>query len=194
MFQVIQGHGFYTVHWNYCMPVYICGHPVYFYVYPFFVLLLLLAIALKALFPIRVKSFLSMVLALLLLVTIGLQTWGQERLLSLRGKVLDHKTVDQKNLLLYGRPYQFVKIIQAHLKKNHYQGAYITDAGLENSVDFNVFRYHLFPQVDLIRVSKNADCLIMFNKTDAKKSVPPNFLVIASFGPDALAAVKGWDR
>src|SRR3989338_155818 len=103
------------------------------------------------------------------------EAWDKEAFL------FEDKTVEQKNLLVFGQLYAFSRICQQALPGRH-QAELITDLDLRKEpfmFAHRILAYYLYPKLS-IRFQNNhpKDCLILFYKTNPLSAIPADYRIL----------------
>ena len=129
----------------------------------------------------------------LLIITILFQTKSQIVWRIRENKILSGKTIEEKISTYHAKPFHFARFCQQSLPGKHFCQL-STDMDLKNNaVDlfhYLAWTYYLYPIDVRLDKERPKDCLILFNKKDAAKSIPKGFTVIGVFDSSNAVAIK----
>ena len=183
----------YAPNHNYCGIGGFGGFSILAYFYLAF--LITIAIITCVIFKTRrhlLKKSIFITLAVFCVMYVGVQTTQQ--VMYLKNKVIKNywgKTFPQRLSAVIGeRLFEFIKFCRTTLPGKHY-AELITDMNLNATIEPYVLSYYLYPQIDIdVDRSQIKDCIIIFNKPDAKDVVPNGYTIKAVFDNNNLIAVR----
>ncbi len=118
-----------------------------------------------------------------LLLMAGIQQLQREKAWDKETSFFEGKTIEQKNLLIFGQLYAFSKTCQQLLPGRH-QAELITDFKIAKDPFMTAQRilaYHLYPNLSIRFNNKTPkDCLILFYKTNPLSMVPDDYTVLTA--------------
>ncbi len=118
------------------------------------------------------------------------QTLSQYRSFIVLQKKLDPLTTTEKETLIIGPSHRFGEFGFNQFRGHRYKGRLISGFSLSETLEPYAIKYDLYPVVDLINEYEDPDCLVIFEKKNAKNLVPPDFHIVAIFGETSLFAIK----
>jgi hypothetical protein len=120
------------------------------------------------------------------------QTAGQLRLWGSCYHFLHGKPSEQKGIEFYGPPFQFAAECRRLLPGAHI-GLLLTDMDITidpGMLTQRILAYFLYP-IDIRGIHAGTpDCLILYNKKNAAKNIPPGYVLLKKIDDDKLIAVK----
>ncbi|MCR4336957.1 MAG: hypothetical protein NUV91_04040 [Candidatus Omnitrophica bacterium] len=187
---------FFIANYNSSPPSHLLGKSVLLYLY---LIIFLVTALLKLGFKIKGEEVplskiifnvtLSGLLFVTTLQTIGIQSY-EMRILN----PLGNKSIEEKYRVLMKGLYQSAKEIRTQLNSSPYQCQFLTDMDLSKDPGMYYQRflaYTLYP-IDIreIRKSEPQNCLIIFEKENARNFIPPDYRVLEEFDDANIVAIK----
>jgi hypothetical protein len=149
-------------------------------------LMFLLALFLK---EIRTKDAAMILICLLVIGSIFIQFIAQVNFKSRVAQLMSQKNTAQKKEYFFGSSSDLAYCALHKLKGAHYQGEFISDLD-SSSIDPSVFRYELYPVVDLISKGPHPDVRICFYSSQCAE-VPEDFHILCQIkGGNGYVALR----
>lgn len=148
----------------------------------------------SARFDMDPKRIISAVGIVSLLAFAGIQQIKRHEIFEREWQLLGHKTLAEKNLMLWGPIYAFAETCQKSLSAS-YEGKVLTDSDLTRDpymFHYNLLSYHLYPKVSLRYKKKGIpEALIVISSNGAAEALPKGYrILVTSKDNQCLLAVK----
>ena len=120
------------------------------------------------------------------------QTISQSQFFQEEFKTFHNKSVLERNAILLGSSYFFLKRCRDSLQGYH-RAELITDMDMTRPAKLywqRAISYHLYPIDIRFREDTPIDAIVAFRKNNAQESIPDNFRVVVSWDQNNLLAVR----
>ena len=188
---------FYIPHHNVCIVGKYANINSYFYIYAILILSVMSIYLLRLIRPslrngLKSEPVLLKTTLLIVILTIGLQTLNQVNYFVSEIRTFSGKPLEQRYGFLLQVPFLYAQEAHEHLPSRHYSEL-ITDLDMTKDPGMLIHRalaYFLYPIDIRVDLESPKDCLIVFHKKDAIKSVPEDYEILARVGEKYLLAKK----
>lgn len=184
---------------NVCIIKDIAGVHSYFYIYITMICSIASIYLLKLISPLikrklKSKSVIIPVTSIAIILTISLQTISHVDYFAEEIHFYSNKTLEEKYMDIYPfvSPFQYADNTNKYLTGKHH-AQLITDLDMTKDPGMLIYRalaYFLYPIDIRVDLESPKDCLIVFHKKDAIKSVPEDYEILARVGEKYLLAKK----
>jgi len=103
------------------------------------------------------------------------------------------KTLEEKQVSMFGFPYVFAMNCREHLDGSH-TGKLVTDMDIRRATEMTIHRrlaYYLYPiSIKHPKEGEQPDCLVFFNKKDAINHIPKGFTIQYKFDDNNIMTVR----
>lgn len=163
---------------NFYLPHYNSFHVPTIFHSPFSIVLIFF-IFMILLLSYRKLIFFQKGLWLLLGISIILQSVAQFTYFVEINKVFVKKSSTEKKRVVWANTFELIHCAQDKLRGHHYNGEFISSLDF-SSITPSVFRYELYPVIDLISPLSSPEVRVCFQSQECATGIPNNFHVICS--------------